>query len=281
MKYAICNETYERWAFDRICDHVAACGYDGIEIAPFTFKDDPHDIDEAEALAIGRTARAAGLEVTGMHWLLARPPGLHLTTPDDAVRRRTVAFAQHLARLCAAMGGHVMVWGSPKQRDVAPGESVDDARGRAAEALRAVCAVAGPLGITIALEPLGPAETNFMLFAEDTTRLMAAVDHPACRLHLDVKAMAQESAPIADVIRANAAHLAYFHANDANRRGPGFGATDFVPIGAALREVGYDRWVSVEVFDYRPDPRTIAERSLAHLKRSFGEAAGIDDDGST
>ncbi len=71
------------------------------------------------------------------------------------------------------------------------------------------------------------------------------------------------------IIRSARDVLAHFHANDANRRGPGFGDTDFVPIAGALDEIGYRGFVSVEVFDFSPDPRTIASRSLEYLRRVF------------
>ena len=274
MRFAICNETYQGWDLARICEHAASCGYAGLEVAPFTLADDPSTLSEQDAARVGSTVAAAGLKVTGLHWLLMKPEGLHVTTPDDAVRARSVDFAQHLVRLCAAMGGRFMVWGSPKQRDVAPGDDPASAFQRAATALRQISETAGPLGVTLALEPLGPRETNFMVYAADTVELIGAVDHPACRLHLDVKAMAQEQAPIPDVIRANKEHLVYFHANDASMRGPGDGDTDFVPIGRALRDIGYDGWVSVEVFDYTPGPEAIARDSINYLKRSF-IAAGL------
>ncbi len=269
MKFAICNETYENWDLGRICDSAAACGYDGLEIAPFTLADDPRDLTDADAEKVAAAAKAAGLEIVGLHWLLTRPEGMHVTTPDSARRERTVEFLRHLARLCAGMGGRVIVFGSPKQRDLPDGESYDDCFARAVDVFRQVAETAGQLCVTLALEPLGAAETNFLVTAEETIRVIEAVDHPACRLHLDVKAMAQEDKPIAQVIRDNAAHVAHFHANDANRRGPGFGEVDFVPIAAALREIDYDAWVSVEVFHYDPGPEFIAAKSLAYLKETF------------
>ncbi|KPJ74790.1 MAG: D-tagatose 3-epimerase [Planctomycetes bacterium DG_20] len=275
MRFAICNETYQGWELGRICEHAAACGYDGVEVAPFTLDDDPRRIDEQRARSLAEAARAAGIEIVGLHWLLVKPEGLHVTTPDGEVRRRTVEFLRHLARLCAAMGGKVLVLGSPRQRNVVEGQKYEDCFARAAEACRAVCETAAPLGVALALEPLAPSETNFLTTAAEAIRLIEAVDHPACRLHLDVKAMASEGRPIPQIIADGAAHLAHFHANDANRRGPGFGEVDFVPIAAALKQAGYDGTVSVEVFDYEPDPQTIAERSLAYLKKTFSEAGAI------
>ncbi|MCC6126962.1 MAG: sugar phosphate isomerase/epimerase [Pirellulales bacterium] len=269
MQFAFCNEAYVNWPFERVCGDLAACGYGGVEIAPFTLDEDPRRIDERRAAEVGEIARRAGIEVVGLHWLLAKPDGFHLTAPDDALRKRTVEFLRHLARLCAAMGGRVMVFGSPKQRSILPGEKAEDVFRRAADAFRAVCEVAGPLGVTLAVEPLAPAETDFLNTAAETVRLIEAVDHPACRLHLDVKAMSSEPGPIDRIILDNRRDLAHFHANDPNRRGPGTGTVDFAPIAQALKTIGYDGCVSVEVFDYTPDGPTIARTSLEYLKRMF------------
>ena len=267
MKFGICNETYQGWDFARTCEDAAKCGYDGIEIAPFTLAEDPGQLTEDAAAGFGRTARDAGLEVIGLHWLLLKPPGLHLTTPDDSVRQKTIAFALHLARLCAAMGGKIMVWGSPKQRSVAEDQPYEDAFRRGADAVREICEVAGPLGVTIAMEPLTVAETNFLTTAAETVRFIQQVSHPSCKLHLDVKAMSSETRSIPQIIADSREYLVHFHANDPNLRGPGFGEVDFIPIFAALKRIDYSGYVSVEVFDYRPDPQTIGRQSLQYMRK--------------
>jgi len=269
MKFGICNETYQGWEFDAACAHAAGAGYDGIEIAPFTLADDPRELSMEAATRYGRVAAQAGLEVIGLHWLLVKPAGLHLTTDDASVRNQTAAFAAHLAEVCSAMGGKIMVWGSPKQRNIVPGQKREDAMKHAIDAMRRICDVAGPLGVTIAMEPLGPAETNFLTTAAETVAFIKAVGHPACQLHLDVKAMSTESTPIPEIITQNRHWLRHFHANDPNLRGPGFGDVKFEPIAEALYSAGYDGYVSVEVFNYTPDPETIAIDSLKYLKRAF------------
>ena len=275
MKFAICNETYQKWELPRLCEHVKSCGYDGLEIAPFTLNDDPRVMTEEDAEAAGDVVRAAGLEVVGLHWLLVKPPGMHITTPEVETLRKTAEFGRHLVRLCAAMGGTIMVWGSPKQRSLGEGVTYEDGFKRAVDVLRSISETAGPLGVRIAMEPLTTKETNFLTTAAETIKFIKAVDHPACQLHLDVKAMSGETTAIPQIIAASKAHTIHFHANDPNLRGPGFGEVDFVPIAKALKASKYDGYVSVEVFDYTPDPQTIASKSIEYLKRTFKEAGAI------
>jgi sugar phosphate isomerase/epimerase len=88
------------------------------------------------------------------------------------------------------------------------------------------------------------------------------------KIILYVKAMCSEEKLIPQIIRESWPHFAYFHANDRNLKGPGFGDVDFVPIFQALREVGYDGYASVEVFTFEEGAETIATKSLEYLKQA-------------
>jgi sugar phosphate isomerase/epimerase len=266
MKYAICNETFDGWDHARVCGRVAELGYDGLEVAPFTLAPLITDVTAARRAELRRHAEAAGVTILGLHWLLAKTEGFHLTSPDEAVRKWTGEYLAELARAAADLGGNILVLGSPLQRKVPAGATRAQAAEYAADSISHCLPALEKTGVRLCLEPLTPAETDFLNTAAEGVDLIRRLGHPNVRLHLDVKAMSAEAAPTPDVIRANREHTAHFHANDPNLRGPGFGETDFVPIFRALRETGYDGWVSVEVFDYSPDPDTIARESIRYMR---------------
>jgi sugar phosphate isomerase/epimerase len=273
LKYSMCNETFQDWPQAKIFQFLARCGYGGVEIAPFTIHTDVTQIGAKERAALRKHADEANIQIVGLHWLLAKTEGLHLTSPDKEVRRKTTEYLGELAKFSRDLGGKVMVFGSPKQRNLLPGTSREEAMDYAAEVFRGVLPVLEKTGVLIALEPLGPRETTFMVFAADAVELAERIDSPFCRLLLDCKAMVTETSPIPELIHKYHKWLVHFHANDANLQGPGMGELDFVPIFKALRDVGYRGWVSVEVFDYSPGPERIARQSLAYMRKVEAQLA--------
>lgn len=274
MKFAICNETFVDWPFEKAFAFAHDLGYTGIEVAPFTMNTDARKITAEKRAEVRRQAEDAGLNVIGLHWLLAKTEGLYLTTPEAAVRRTTAQYIEELARLCRDLGGSIMVFGSPMQRNLLPGVSHEEAMKYAADVFQAAMPTLEELDVTLAVEPLGPAEGNFLLTAADGIRLIEMVGSSNCRLHLDCKAMSTESTPIVDIIHRSAPWLVHFHANDPNRQGPGMGDLQFIPILEALGEIDYRGWVSVEVFDYSPGPERLARESIEYLQRCVEEIAG-------
>jgi sugar phosphate isomerase/epimerase len=272
MKFATCNEHFEGWAFDRLCRYVKSIGYDGVELAPFTLAPTITDLGADRRAELRQQAADAGVEIIGLHWLLAGTQGLYLTSPDKDVRVRTADYLGSLAQATSDLGGQVMVFGSPKQRSLLPGVSLEQAFDYATDTFRAAMPAIADANVTLCMEPLAPAETDFVNTCAEGASLMEAVGHPNFVLHLDVKAMSSEQTPVVDLIRQYIPRAGHFHANDPNRRGPGFGDVDFVPIFRALQDAGYDRWVSVEVFDYTPDPETIAVKSIEYMRGALSNA---------
>jgi len=266
MKYAICNETFEGWEHARICARVAELGYTGLEMAPFTLASRITDMSPTRRSELRRQAESAGVRILGLHWLLAKTEGFHLTSADPVIRKRTGEYLAELARAAADMGGDILVLGSPVQRNIPPGLTQAQADNFALDTLSYCLSALEQGRVYLCLEPLTPVETNFMNTAAEGVALIRRLAHPFVKLHLDVKAMSAEAEPTPDVIRANREFLHHFHANDPNKRGPGFGNTNFKPIFHALRDVNYTGWVSVEVFDYSPDPDTIARESIRYMR---------------
>jgi sugar phosphate isomerase/epimerase len=271
MRYAICNETFEGWDHRRVCRFVADLGYGGLEMAPFTLAPRITDVPLENRKQLRQEAEQCGLKIIGLHWLLAKTEGLHLTSSDETVRKRTAEYLVELARACRDLGGGLMVFGSPAQRRIPAGASKAQANDYAADTFRRALPGIADCGVKLCLEPLAEPEADFITTCAEGVELLDRVSHPDFVLHLDVKAMSSDEAPTPELIKRHAHRTAHFHANDPNKRGPGFGNVDFVPILRTLKQVNYGGWISVEVFDYSPDPETIARESIRYLKECEGK----------
>ncbi len=273
MKFAICQELFEDWDWERQCRFIAEVGYTGIEVAPFTLARRIDEVSPQRRRELRQQAEAHGLSIIGLHWLLAKTEGLHLTSADPAVRRATAAYLVELTHACADMGGELLVFGSPKQRDLAPGMTHEEGLDHAEEVFRAALPALAERNVRLCLEPLTPKETNFLNTCAQAQSLIDRIGHPNLALHQDVKAMrGAETQSIPDLIAAYAGRVGHFHANDTNLLGPGMGETDFVPIFAALQRAAYRGWVSVEVFDYSPGCERIARESFRAMKDALTRA---------
>lgn len=272
MKFGICSEIFKDWnSIDRTFDYVKSIGYDGIEIAPFTIAQYVTDIPPETRKAIVDKAAAIDLDVIGIHWVLVGPEGMHINHPDAEVRERTAQYVIDLVHFCGDIGGKVMIFGSPKQRNVSEKLTYEQAFDYTVEAFEKALPVCEERGVTICMEPLTHLETNFCQSAEETMSIVKRVNHPNFRLMLDTKAMTFEPEGRPALIRKYADYIAHYHANDENLHGPGFGEVDFGPIFEALKDIDFQGYVSVEVFKFDDGPEAIATRSLNYMKQ-FVEA---------
>lgn len=202
----------------------------------------------------------------GLHWLLAKTHGFHLTTGDQTIRQKTAEYLAELSMLCRDLGGSLMVLGSPQQRNFNSVEmSHDQATDHAVWTIEHLLPDLEKHQVILALEPLGPTEGNFWNHAAQVVEVLRRINSPLVRLHLDIKAMSSEGVPIEKIVRDNHRWTHHFHANDPNLLGPGMGQVSIQPIFQALQDTGYQGWVSVEVFDYQPGPEQIARQSMHNM----------------
>jgi len=275
MKFAICNEVYVGCSAEYAIGHVAKLGYDGIELAPFTLAEDVASLPELKQREIAECAEDHGIEVVGLHWLLSKPEGLHVTTPDAAVRSRTRDFFRKLIEIGANTGGRVLTLGSPGQRSFAQGESHETAAERAVEFFRALAPELEAAGQVLALEPLEPEYTNFMTRTAQACDIARRIGSKAVGVTLDTHFVRWEIAEFGgsclDTFRLAGPLIAHMHIQDDNLLAPGTGQVDFSDYKEALRTFGWDGYISVEPLFVKEEGlgERIAAESMAFFKRHF------------
>lgn len=268
IKVSICNELFQGWPIDRVFEYAAQLGYDGVEIAPYTLADSVTEIPTKERKAIRHAAEDNGIEIVGLHWLLAKPEGLYINHPDEIIRIKTQEYIEALIHFCADIGGKILVHGSPHQRTVQEGWDFQQSWNFAKETFKVCLKTAQKRNVLYCIEPLAHMNTNFINTVAEGIRLVREIRHPHLKMVFDSRsASAQEKSVSEALLRAlDSGYLRHIHVNDANGRGPGFGETAFVPILKSLIKHNYKGYISVEVFDFSPDPQTVASRSIGYLR---------------
>jgi sugar phosphate isomerase/epimerase len=226
------------------------------------------EISLARRKAIRRSAENSGIEIIGLHWLLVKPEGLYINHPDEIIRIRTQEYMEALIHFCADIGGKILVHGSPHQRTVKEEWDSVEAWNYARETFEVCLKTAQKRNVIYCIEPLSRMSTNFINTVEEAFRLVKEIRHPNFKMIFDCRhALAQEKSVTEALIHAlDSRMLCHVHVNDANGRGPGFGETKFTPILRTLIKNNYRGYISVEVFQFDPDPQTIASRSIGYLK---------------
>src|SRR5690606_36450878 len=197
---ALCNEVVRELGFGEQCDLAARLGYDAVEVAPFTLTDDPRRVTSAQLAAWRRQAEGAGVRVSSLHWLLMAPEGLSITSADQGVRSATLEVIAALVDMCAALGGGVLVHGSPRQRELSAADPDGDAaRGR--EAVASAGGRAAAAGVTYGIGPRSRAETRFVTAGAEAEAIVAEGGSPALRAMVDARAPRRaEAEPVERVL---------------------------------------------------------------------------------
>jgi sugar phosphate isomerase/epimerase len=273
MRFGVCNELFGELPFETACRLTAQYGFRGIEVAPYTLSEDPAALSSQQVRRLRSVMSAEGLQCIGLHWLLAAPRGLHITTADQGVRQKSWAFMEYLVDLCAALGGSVMVLGSGKQRR-SEGDGREAALGRLKEGLARVAQRAGHNGVKILVEALPSRVTDILNTLSEVRSLVDEIGSPWVRGIFDFHNCDDESSPWHALISEHYSLIEHVHLNTEQGEYP-------VEMGPAYRQAfnelhkrRYDRWVSLEIFDFDRDPHSVLSAT-----RGAVEGMNLETDG--
>ena len=274
LRQAICNEVFKDWKFHEACKSIRSVGYTGIEISPFTLSENPAAIPLNQRRQYRAMIESEGLIFAGLHWLMVAPKGLHVTTPDDSLRERSWRHILDLIDLCDDLGPDgVMVFGSPQQRSTTGGSTVTEATQRFTEGLAGVASHALQRHVTILVEALPRAQCDIVNTLAEAAGIVREIGTPSVRTMFDTHNAADETEPHAALVDKYFDLIRHVHINEMDGRYPGTGDYDFKPVFATLERRQYQRWVSLEVFDFSAGAQKIAEDSLRYVE---AEMAALD-----
>jgi sugar phosphate isomerase/epimerase len=272
FRHAICNEVFEKWAFADTCKTVRNAGYTGIEIAPFTLAEDPAAIPPDQRRQYASIIRSEGLTFAGLHWLLVSPKGLHVTTPDVNLRRRSWEYVRRLIDLCADLGPNgIMVFGSPNQRSTVNDTPQERAAKHFEEGLASVAPHAVERGVKVLVEALPTPQCDVVTSLAEAVGIVRRINSPGIQTMFDTHNAVNEVEPHATLVDRYFELIRHVHVNEMDGKHPGTGSYDFKPVLQVLARRNYSGWVSLEVFDFAPGAGKIAQDSLRFLESEIAK----------
>jgi sugar phosphate isomerase/epimerase len=270
FRHSTCNEAFEKWSFADACKAIRKIGYTGIEIAPFTLAERPTDVTATQRREYRDIMQSEGLTFVGLHWLMVSPKGLHVTTPDTALRERSWQHIRDLIDLSADLGPDgVLVFGSPKQRSTTGGLTREEATRNYVDGLRSVAPYAAERGVTILAEALPIDQSDVVQSLEEAVRIVREIDSPGVRTMFDVHNAINETEPHAELVDRWFDYIRHVHVNELDGKHCGAGNYDFKLVFQTLARRGYRGWISLEAFDFSYGEERLVTESLRHLEREI------------
>lgn len=267
MKTAVCNELFGSRPLAEAASITAQCGFHGLEFAPFTvFGDFSVPAIRQGILETKQALQESGLRFAGFHWLLAQPAGLHITTLDKALRQKSWDHLRRLVEAAAELGGGNLILGSPKQRSTCPGQTPPEAISILTDELTRIAPFVAEHQSAILLEALSSDQTDVVNLLSEVEAIVRRVGHPGVSGMFDFHNCADESDPYEVLIARHIDRIRHVHLNDPKGNAPVCGDSDYLPAFAKLRDLGYDQWISLEIFTTPANPAQTLKNTMAYLE---------------
>lgn len=252
------------YPLDETIKRLARIGYDGIEIgaaAPHAY---PQYVSKDRRKEIKKTLDGNGIAVSAMLPAPGGGPGFNVASPLAEERQNAIEQYKQVAELCADLGGKTLLYVAGWQIF---GTTRQQAWAWSCDALQEIARSAAERGVTVCIEPT-PTDSNLIERCDDAIELMEAVGAPNVKLMFDTIHVLYRNEVPTDYARRMGKHLGYVHLAELDRLAPGQGRCDFVGLVAALKEVGYDGYLSMEIGFNRRDvePDKVARQAYEYMK---------------
>ncbi len=225
---------------ERRMRHLAALGYQGIELSAFH----PLPYPLEAMIALSKKIRLPVVSLLS-GWSYANEK-LCLSSSEAGVRQRAVERLKEYVRQAGRLGAVVVVGLMQGLRSDEPDEIT--AADRIAECFVQVARTAHDIGTTVVLEPVNHLQVGFHHTAAEAAALVDRVGSPGLSYMLDTIHMNIEERSILETILAHGSRIRHFHLCETNGGPFGSGNLDFRAVLAALRESGYDGFVSLKIY---------------------------------
>jgi D-psicose/D-tagatose/L-ribulose 3-epimerase len=239
-------------AHEELLSRVKEWGFDGVEL--FVSLEEPANLS-----AVRRMLDRLGLERNACS-VLAREA--NLVSPQADVRARGVEHLKRYVERTAELGGRFICGPIYAGLGVMTGRRRTESEWDwALEGLQQAARYAQQFQVQLCLEPLNRFETYFLNTLEDAARLVRSIAQPNVGIHFDTFHANIEERHPADAVRGVAKYLAHVHISENDRGTPGTGHVDWTGVMTALKEIGYDGWLTIESFA-QPEPDLAAAAAI-------------------
>ena len=262
-----------------LLEDIKATGYDGVEIPMFDGTPDDY-------AAIGKMLDDIGLDRTAITVIgsLENDP----LSPDPAIRKNAVDYFSWITDCCSALGAGQV--GGPLHQVLGQFSGTgptDEEKARARDVHRAAGDIAASQGVTIVLEAINRFECYFANTMDDLCAYTTSVGHPAISAMYDTfHANIEELDPV-EAYRRNAAHVSHVHISENDRGVPGRGHIPWTETFKAIKESGYDNWLTIEAFgrglpelaaatrvwrDFSESPEAVYRDGFRHIRDTWARS---------
>lgn len=248
MKLSVSNIAWDLSEDSEVAVILAAANVQTIEIAPTKVWAAPLGLTSEVISNYREFWESRAIQIVAFQSLLFGKPELEIFGTAES-RHQTFLYLAQIIELAASLGARVLVFGSPKNRlagHLKPNEALDIAISFFAD----LAEVAAQHKVCFCIEPNPPQYgCDFVCTSAEGLDLVKRVNHPGFRLHLDAGAITLNNEAIEASLESCFEYLAHFHISEPGLTSIGQGGADHPRISRALRQLGYNKFVSIEMLN--------------------------------